>query len=105
MKSSTFNAGKEIVMVEGVFLRETEKANLIQFAEVKDPVWLPISQMPRAVEITDVQSGDCVVLIPRWLAEKNKLVYEPYNIEEEEGGLAEEYLDDRDSYASMYELE
>ena len=97
--STNFNAGKEIVMVEGIFKRETEKAVLIGFAFLGD-IWLPLSQMPSFPEIGDVSTSECTALIPRWLAEKNKIPYEEYEMDADE--LDEKDWDDRDSYTQMY---
>ncbi len=100
MSSSDFNKGKQIVSVEGVFIRETERAKLVVFNSKQ--CWLPVSQFAKEMEILDIDSGDCVVYIPRWLADKNKLSYD--EVEDEEGELEEgDEKDevDQDSYGRM----
>lgn len=93
--NGNFARGKEIVRVEGKFLRETEKANLVEF-----PIrcgfkscWLPKSMFSEPLEIVDSQSGECVCLLQRWLAEKNSLDYAELDAEEEEAPKSDVYLE------------
>ncbi len=98
MSSSDFNKGKQIVAVEGVFVRETELAKLVVFNSKQ--CWLPVSQFGKEIEISDIDSGECIVYIPRWLADKNELDYD--ELEEDELELDEEEdEDDQDSYGRM----
>ena len=100
MSSSDFNRGKQLVQVEGIFIRESEKADLVDFPNKTEPAWLPKSQYGRPLDITDVSTGSCTVIIPRWLADTKGLDYEEYDIPE--GGLPDEELADRDSYTQMH---
>jgi hypothetical protein len=96
ISSTSFAEGKVLVLTEGIFMRETEKAVLIGYPIIGS-IWLPLSQMPKFPEIFDVQSGECEAIIPRWLAEKNGIEYteiDPIEMEEKD-------WDDRDAYAEM----
>ena len=96
ISSTSFAEGKVLVLTKGIFMRETEKAVLIAYPVIGS-IWLPLSQMPHYPEISDVQAGECEVIIPRWLAEKNNIEYEeidPIEMEEKD-------WDDRDAWANM----
>ncbi len=101
MSSSDFNKGKQIVAVEGVFIRETKLAKLVVFNSKQ--CWLPVPQFGKEMEILDVSTGDCVVYIPRWLADKNELGYD--ELEEDELKLGEKDEADQDSYGRMMDGE
>lgn len=89
VQSNNYAKGKEIVSAEGNYIRQTEKAHLVDFSDTAKPIWLPVSQYGKAIEIADIDTGECTVFIPRWLAEKNNISYEEYD-PDEEGIEAEE---------------
>jgi hypothetical protein len=96
--SDSFMKGKEIVHIEGTFLAETEKANLVAFMvnrSLKD-CWLPKSQFSEPLEILDVDTGECSCLIPRWLADKYDVDYEELDPEEVEDAGEEGHEPDFD---------
>lgn len=100
MSSSDFNRGKEIVLVQGTFERDTEKAELISFLTdggTPKQHWLPKSQYGKDSEISDVSTGACKLYIPRWLAEKNEIEYE----EIDKLSLEEAEWDDQDCFIHM----
>ena len=105
---TTYQRGKELVEVQGIYLISTEKSDLIDFPEKVTPIFLPHSQYGRplrdAIDTNVVGAGsDVIAIIPRWLADKNSLSYEEYERPEEEEGedLPEAEWDDRDAYAKM----
>ena len=101
--NSDYARGKEIVTAQGLYILEAPsgKAILVNFVG-KGDTWLPISQMAKDVEIPDASNSNCIVFIPRWLAEKNNLDYEDYEMElNEEGELDEKDWEDKDSYTKM----
>lgn len=74
--------GKDTVSAEGILLHQTDKAHLIEFLNV-GKVWLPTSQYAKECEISDTETGECTVFIPRWLAENNNIKYDEYETENE----------------------
>jgi len=83
------NKGKEIVSAEGIFLRtsKTGASHVFEFLGA-GVVNLPVSQFIKETEISDMDSGECTVFIPRWLAESRGMKYSDYAMddEEDEGG-------------------
>ena len=98
MKSSDYNAGKQIVKCEGVFSHYSESglAFLLETVEAGN-IWIPVSQLAKDIEIHDASTSECVFFIPRWLAESKKIAYEDVELDP----LEEKGWDDRDSYEQM----
>jgi len=76
------NKGSEIVVVTGIFKRETEKAILLEVEGTKDAQWVPISQFHKDMEYVDPREGVVEVYIPRWLAETKEFNYDEFDPDE-----------------------
>lgn len=62
--------------VTGVFCRRTEKAAFIDFLELPEPIWLPISQLTEESQdcVDSADAGDEIeIAVPDWLLAKHGL--------------------------------
>ncbi len=61
---------KQILDLEVILVKRTDKAVLVTSYEGAEPVWLPLSQ----IEIDDDAFGVTEIVIPAWLAQEKELI-------------------------------
>ena len=78
MSRQADNSGNEIVVVEGTYKHDTEKATLLVVANKE--WWFPKSQLQKPSVCMDNIAEEWTIFIPRWLAKsKNGLSYDEYD--------------------------
>lgn len=80
MSRSYDTSGGDIVVVEGGFKHETEKATLL-IINAKE-CWFPKSQLKKPSVQLDSANNEWAIFVPKWLAKKHGVNWDEYDEED-----------------------